>query len=30
MHGVGHQLMMMRGFDDKVRADLESFLARVC
>ncbi|WP_419946637.1 hypothetical protein [Candidatus Poriferisodalis sp.] len=27
--GVGHQLMMMRGFDKKVRFDLEDFLARV-
>lgn len=30
MHGVGHQLMMMRGFDEKVRADLEAFLTSVC
>lgn len=27
--GVGHQLMMMRGFDEQIRLDLVDFLARV-
>lgn len=29
MRGVGHQLMMMQGFDDMIQTDLESWLSEV-